>query len=154
MTIRELSLDEQGNTSNIHDGESTCHNIWDYLTSNPNIVVAGGINWCHLYQVTEEQLVELEVLFKEKSIRWKLGRKTIGIDEDAVRRIAHRRWFLDPKLYPGKVEKAKTIFEIQEWKVKGGPSGIAASAYDELLENLSKVPDMDDIVGYELSFHY
>lgn len=118
MKIRELSLDERRSTSGITDGGSTCHNIWDYLTSNPNIVVAGGINWCHLYQVTEEQLVELEVLFKEKSIRWKLGRKTIGIDEDAVRRIAHRRWFLDPKLYPGKVEKLRPFLKFRSGRLK------------------------------------
>lgn len=148
MKIKRMSLG---------DGEkkpSVSVRMNEFIESCPNIIVDPGINWCHLHQVTEEQLSVLKGLFKEGGIQFTAYQPEWGLQEYPSIIIRLRRWFQRPELGPGRKEKAKLISVIHRWKETGEFTGIDPSAYDELLARLESLPDKDDIYGYTLRFHY
>lgn len=148
MAVQMLNLDA-GNTAN---DEITLN---DFLKKNHNILVNPGINWCHLHQVTEEQLAELKVIFKRERMRYDVYEKTIGLSGPLSEKIKLRKWFTNGGSLPGVKERTQLITELEEAKRTKKFTGIAPEAYDGLLEKLYAMEELPaDIEGYTLRFHY
>lgn len=148
MTVKTMNLD----AGNLKSEEIT---LGDFLRRNPKILVDPGINWCHLYQVTEEQLIELRVIFKRERIRYDVYEKTVRLIGPLSKKIKLRKWFSDNGNLPGLKERALIISELEEAKRTKKFTGIAPEAYDGLLEKPYAMEGLsEDIEGYTLRFHY
>lgn len=147
MTVKTMSLDA-GNP------KSEEISLNDFLKRNSKILVDPGINWCHLYQVTEEQLIELTAIFKREHIRYDVYEKTVGLSGPLSQKIKLRKWFASGGSLPGLEERTRIIDELEEAKRTKKFTGIAPEAYDGLLEKLYAMPDTEDIEGYSLRYHY
>lgn len=147
MKVRKMGLDSAG----IVKDEVTLN---EFLKQNSNIIVTPGVNWCHLSQVTEQQLAALKIIFKREYIRYDVPVKSVGLEGHLSHVIKDRKWLQDPRCLPGKKEKARLISQLEEAKRTKKHTGIAPEAYDGLLEKLYAMPDVDDIEGYSLRYHY
>lgn len=153
-TVNKISLEDPTSASNAENSVNKDITLNGFLKQNPNIIVKPGVNWCHLFQVSEEQLCSLQKIFARDGVRYTVGEKSVGLQGHLSHVISHRKWFQDPKCLPGKKEKAWLIAGLEEAKRSKKRTGIAPEAYDELLEKLYSLPDTEDIEGYALSFHY
>ena len=125
------------------------------LNRHPKILVEPGINWCHLHQVTEEQLEELRAIFKRERIRYDVYEKSVGLSGPLSQKIKLRKWFTPGGSLPGVKERVALINELEEAKQTKKFTGISPEAYDGLLEKLYAMEGLtDDIEGYYLRFHY
>lgn len=104
--------------------------------------------------MSDEQLAQLERIFKREGIRCRIDGKYVGLHGHMVHAIKARKWLQDPKCLPGKKEKAWLISELEETKGAGEYIGITPRFCDELLDKLYAMPDTEDIEGYDLQFHY
>lgn len=149
MVVKRMSLD--GCNEQKSEEAMTLN---EFLKANPNIIVAPGTNWCSLRQVSDEQLAQLERIFKREGIRCRIDGKFVGLHGHAVHVLQDRKWLQDPKFLPGKQEKAWLISQLEEAKQTGEYTGISPEFCDELLEKLYAMPGTEDIEGYDLQFHY
>lgn len=125
--------------------------VSEYIKAHPYIIREDGINWSDLYLLTEEDVAAIKTLFctKQPSVSgpW------IGLTGvDFAHAVGLRSWFQRGPM-PGTRERDWFIKCITDAQATGARTGIAPTAYPELLSKLRAMPDSPDSRCYYVHIH-